>query len=142
MKAPTTWYELSWPREVTARPAPSVLLRPHDGLRRAVRPRGHLSSWCGRPPLGLVDRDLGGLLEQLHRTLPGLGLIPVARSPLPVRRAWEVRLSSRTRSLNTENAEPTARAVLGALAQVGKGESLTLQWVFGRSLVPYDRRPE
>ncbi|MGA8726014.1 MAG: type IV secretion system DNA-binding domain-containing protein [Acidimicrobiales bacterium] len=136
MTAPTTWYELTWPREVTA-----DQLRQFFSVLTTVSGAPFVLEAVSRPGLvthrlGLVDRDLGGLLAQLRSALPGLGLVKASRTPLSLGRAWEVRLSSRTRALNTERSENTARAILAALAQVGAGESLVLQWVFGRSLVP------
>ena len=136
MSAPTIWYELTWPREVTA-----DQLHQFFSVLTTVSGAPFVLESTSQPGLvihrlGLLDRDLGGVLAQLRGALPGLGLVKTSRTPVPVKKAWEVRMTSRTRALNTETPEELARATLSALAQVGAGESLTLQWVFGRSLVP------
>lgn len=136
MSALTIWYELTWPREVTA-----DQLHQFFSVLTTVSGAPFVLESTSQPGLvihrlGLLDRDLGGVLAQLRGALPGLGLVKTSRTPVPVKKAWEVRMTSRTRALNTETPEELARATLFALAQVGTGESLTLQWVFGRSLVP------
>jgi hypothetical protein len=48
--------------------------------------------------------------------------------------AVELRLSTRRRALRTDDLAGVSRAVLTALAHVGRDERLALQWVLGRSL--------
>lgn len=136
MRAAITWYELTWPREVTPDQLHQLfsVLTTVSGAPFILEASSRSGSVIHR--MGLLDRDLGGLLAQLRNALPGLGLVKISRPSLSVHRAWEVRLSSRTHPLNTDKSEATARATLAALAHVAEGESLTLQWIFGHSLVP------
>lgn len=135
-RVPPTWYELRWPRDVSA----DQLLATFSILTTVVGTPCVLEVTSGPGGvvhrLGVHGRDLGGLLAQVHSAVPGLALTAVSWSPLTIDRAWELRLSTRARALRTDNPERVARSVLNALAQVGKGEALTLQWVLGRPLIP------
>ena len=134
--APPTWYELRWPREVSS----DQLLATFSTLTTVVGTPCILEVTSGPGGvihrLGVESRDLGGFLAQVRDAIPGLGLSLVSRSPLAIDRAYEIRLSTRARALRTDNPEQVARSVLNALALVGRGEALTLQWVLGRPLIP------
>jgi hypothetical protein len=77
----------------------------------------------------------GGMVSQLRAALPGLAVERhPGRSLGNLSRAVELRLSTRQRSLSTDGLPNVSRAVLTALAHVGRGEALALQWVLGRPL--------
>lgn len=135
MTASLTWYELRWPREITP-----------EQLRALA---GVLATMAGQPTVlevqsgvgpvihrvGLSTKDRGGLLAQLRSTVPGMSVVKSTRELPDIDRAFEVRLSTRKRGLGP-NPEPVAHAVLSALANVGRDESLLLQWQLGPSLPP------
>lgn len=130
MKTPLRTVRLSWPREVTA-----------DQLATAIR---LLASLGGTPivlealgqygrvehRLSVVEGRSASVTTQLRATIPGLGIEGVSKEyPLPeFTRAIELRISTRRRSVLVEQAEMVSRTVLTALAQVGRGEALLLQW--------------
>ena len=135
-RVPPTWYELRWPREVTADQllATFSILTTVVGTPCVLEVTGGPGGVVHR--LGVHGRDLGGLLAQVRSAVPGLALTVVSRTPLTIDRACEVRLNTRARALRTDDPERVARSVLNALALVGRGEALTLQWVLARPLIP------
>ena len=133
---PTTWYQLRWPREVTADQlhAAFAALTTVLGTPCVVEATGSNAEVVHR--LGLYGQDRSGLMAQLRDAIPGLVLIPIRRPSQHIDRAVRVRFSTPARALHTDNPEQVARSVLTALADVGKDEALTLQWVLGRPLAP------
>ncbi len=133
--AKLTWLELRWPREVQP-----------DQQSAVIR---LLASTAGTPLVlqasgsdGDVDHHLAVpraratvVAEQLRVALPGLSTTPVPQPETPpLSRAVRMSLSSRRRPLTTDHPEALARALLTALAQVGRHEHLVLQWVLGPRL--------
>lgn len=132
-----TWHRLRWPREVTP-----------EQITQAFR---LLASAAGRPVVmeavgsrGGVEHRLAvpsgraeGTVEQLRAAIPGLSMEALPERPtLDVTHAVELRVSTRRRPLRTDDLVGVNRALLTALAQVHRDESLVLQWVLGRAVAP------
>lgn len=131
------WYRLRWPREVTSEQVIQLcrLLATAGGQPLVIEVTGMARSVAHR--LALPGQRAASLVDQLRAALPGLSVeADSARLPLMVTRAVELRLSTRRRPLRTDDLMNVNRAVLVALAHVGRGEHLSLQWVLGRSLPP------
>jgi hypothetical protein len=133
--APLVWYRLRWPREID-----------DDQLTQATR---LLAATAGAPVIieaigrsGIVAHHLaiqvgrsGSVVNQLRAAIPGLAIDKLdVRPTMTVSRAVELRLSTRRRPLRTDDLSGTSKAVLTALAHVGKDECLVLQFVLGRRL--------
>src|ERR1700674_774995 len=118
---PTTWYQLRWPREVTADQlhAAFAALTTVLGTPCVVEATGSNAEVVHR--LGLYGQDRSGLMAQLRDAIPGLVLIPIRRPSQHIDRAVRVRFSTPARALHTDNPEQVARSVLTALADVGNG---------------------
>lgn len=136
-RVPLVWHTLRWPRDV----------RPED-LAEVMR---LLATTAGSPMIleavgrpGAVEHRLaipegrhGNVAHQLRAALPGLRVDALpSRSPVPVERAVELRLSTAHRPLRTTDLTAVSRSVLAALSDVGAGETLTLTWVLGPTLLP------
>jgi hypothetical protein len=130
-----TWYHLRWPREVEPEQLTQVcrLLATAGGCPVVIEA-------VGAP--GMVEHRLAlpasraeGMVDQFRAAIPGLSTeaLDTSREPA-VTRAAELRLSTKRRPLRTDDLAGVSRAVLIALAQVRRGERLTLQWVLGRAL--------
>jgi hypothetical protein len=130
-----TWYRLRWPREVEA-----------EQLTQAFR---LLATTAGSPVVieavgspGMVEHRLALLVsrgesvaDQLRAAIPGLALEALDTRPeLAATRAVELRLSTKRRPLRSDDLAGVSRAMLTALAQVRRGERLSVQWVLGRAL--------
>ena len=137
-RSPTTWYQLRWPREVTTDQlhAAFAALTTVLGTPCVLEASGSNAEIIHR--LGLYGQDRSGLLSQLRDAVPGLGLVLIQRPAQDVDRALRLRFSTPARALRTDDPEQVTRSVLTALADVGKDEALTLQWVLGRPLIPTD----
>lgn len=135
MNKSLVWYTLRWPREVEA-----------DQVVQAFR---LLATTAGTPVVmeavgspGRVEHRLGllpgraeGVVDQLRAVMSGLSVEAVAtRPPMAATHAVALRLSTRRRPLRVEDGTGVNRAILTALAQLRRGERLTLQWVLGRAL--------
>jgi hypothetical protein len=128
-----TWHRLRWPRELT----PEHLM----ALCRVLATSGHpivleAGGHAGRVEhrLALPAERANSVREQLRVALPGLGIAALAERPeLAAIRAVELRLSTALRPLRSDDLAGSSRALITALAQAGNRESLTLQWVLGRS---------
>jgi hypothetical protein len=133
--AAVAWHWLRWPREVTA-----------EQITQAFR---LLASVAGQPVViegvgshGVVEHRLAlpvssaeSVVDQLRAAIPGLAVESVAERPVvAARHAVELRLSTRRRSLRTDDIASVNRAIVTALAHVRGDERLTIQWVLGRSL--------
>ncbi len=87
--------------------------------------------------LALPSSQAESMVDQLRATLPGLSVEALSERPaLTATRAVELRLSTRRRSLRSDDLSAVNRAVLTALAHLHKGEHLALQWMLGRTLAP------
>lgn len=137
MKAgPMVWYGLRWPREVTPEQVAQVfrLLATVAGTPVVVEAVGQYGSVIHR--LALPSGQTG-VVNQLRAAVPGLAVeVNPERAMQGVNRAVELRLSTRCRPLRTDDPASVSRALLTALAHVGRGELLGLQWVLGRPLIP------
>jgi len=129
------WYQSCWPRET----APEHLIQ-------AFR---LLAATAGSPvvieAVGTMDRvdhylaiprgREGSVVQQLRAAVPGLALDLVSRRPeIKATRAIELRLSTKRRSLRTEDPAGVSRALLTSLAHLGSDEQLVLQWILGSPL--------
>lgn len=136
-RAKLTWYQLRWQRSVD--PA---------WVERAMR---LLATTAGRPVvleaagttgavvhrLGLPTGHAANVVAQLRAAMPGLAVErQPERTPVPTNRAVELRLSTRNRSLCTEEIGAVSLALLTALSDLAPAEAATLQWVLGRQLRP------
>lgn len=137
--SPLTWLSLRWPREVTP-----------DHLEAAAR---ILASTAGTPvtlqAVGTTDQvehflavpgsRVALVTDQLRAALPGLGVDEVVDTKddsLKLNRAIKLAFSTRRRPLRTDDPEHLSRAMLTALAHVGRDEALVLQLVLGPRLTP------
>jgi hypothetical protein len=134
-RAPLTWYRLRWPREVEPEQLLGILrlLATAGGTPIVIESEGSAGHVDHR--LALPSGRAGGMVSQLRAALPGLAVERhPERSLGTLDRAVELRLSTRQRPLSTDDLPNVSRAVLTALAHVGRGETLALQWVLGRPL--------
>jgi hypothetical protein len=135
--AALTWYRLRWPREVEPEQLTQVfrLLATVAGRPVVVEAVG--SAGVVEHCLALPGGRAASVVDQLRAAVPGMALEEVSTRPaLAVTRAIELRLSTTRRPLRTDDVAGVSRAVLTALAHVGRGERLSVQWVLGRSLAP------
>jgi hypothetical protein len=133
---PLTWYGLRWPREVTPEQVEQVfrLLATVAGTPLVIEAVGQYGSVTHR--LGLASGQTS-VVNQLRAAIPGLVVEVSPQRAVPtMSRAVELRLSTRRRSLRTDDPVNVNRALLTALAHVGRDEALGLQWVLGRPLIP------
>jgi RecA/RadA recombinase len=87
--------------------------------------------------LAVPEGRAGIVVQQMRAALPGLDAgAGQERTMEEVNRMVELRLSTRRRPLRTDDPVGVSRAVLTALAHVGRGEMLGLQWVLRRSVIP------
>jgi hypothetical protein len=137
VKVRLSWYRLRWPREVTPEQVTQALrlLTTTAGtplVLEAVGCKGVVTHH-----LALPSGNAGGVVRQLRASIPGLYI--EANHERPMRRAdraVELRLSTRRRALRTDDPAAVSRALLSALAHVGKGEAVGVQWVLRRPLLP------
>lgn len=135
MKAPAlVWYRLKWPREVEAEQVAQVcrLLATAAGQPVILEIGGRPGQVEHR--LALPMERAGSTVDQLRAAIPGLAIETLKQRTVVVTHAVELRLTTRRRSLRTDDVANSSRALLTALAHVGRGEYLTLQWVLGRTL--------
>jgi RecA/RadA recombinase len=135
--SPLVWYRLRWPREVSPEQLTLIfrLLASMAGtpvIIEAISEAGSVSHRVAVP-----EGRAGGVVHQMRAALPGLDVRTVpTRRVEGVDRVVELRLSTRRRPLRTDDPAGVSRAVLTALAHVGRGEMLGLQWVLRRSVIP------
>lgn len=136
MKSPALiWYRLRWPREVTPEQIVSVfrlLASTADGpvVIEAVGMAGKVEH-----RLALPAERAEHVIDQCRMILPGLAAEAVPeRPPIKVNHAVSLKLTTRRRSLRHDDPANVSRALLTALAHVGKRERLVIQWVLGRQL--------
>ena len=132
---------LCWPREIkpTELDAAMRLLSATGGTPLVVEALGRFGRVEHR--LHIAEGRAPAVTTQLRQAIPGLGIEGISRddanASLPVfQRAIELRLSTARRPIRTEQIEVTSSAVLTALAHVGQGEAVLLQWVLRSPLPP------
>ncbi len=138
MRSPSlTWYQLRWPREVEPDQLTQVfrLLATAGGSPVVIEAVG--SAGLVEHRLALPASRAESMVDQLRAAIPGLSVETVSTRPaIAVTRAVELRLSTKRRPLQTDDLAGVSRAVLTALAHVGRDERLSMQWVLGRTLPP------
>ena len=129
------WYRLRWPREVTPEQVVQVfrLLATTAGSPVVIEAVG--SPGLVEHRLALLVNRAESVVDQLRAAIPGLSIEEVSvRPPLDVSHAVELCLSTKRRPLRSDDLAGVNRAILTALAQLHRGEHLSIQWVLGRSL--------
>jgi hypothetical protein len=131
------WYRLRWPREVDAEQITQVfrLLATAGGSPVVIEAVG--SPGMVEHRLALPEGRAESMVDQLRAAIPGLAVEAISVRPvLAATRAVELRLTTKRRSLRTDDVAGVSRAMLVALAHLRRGERLSLQWILGRSLPP------
>jgi len=86
--------------------------------------------------LALPATRAESVVAQLRACIPGLAVEEVGTRPaIAATRAVELRLSTKRRPLRTDDLAGISRAMMAALAQVRRGEQLSLQWVLTRPVL-------
>lgn len=134
MRTELAWYRLRWPREVEPEQVTQMfhLLAAVGGepvILEAVGKAGLVEHRLALPKAGA-----GNVLDQLRAAIPGLATVALTERVAGATHAVELRLNTRRRSLRTDDPQNSSRALLTALAHLGRGEYLTLQWVLARGL--------
>jgi hypothetical protein len=131
-----TWYELSFPREVTYEVVVNAyrFLAAAGGVPVIFEAEGTAAGVTHR--IALPRGRASSVAAQLRRHVAGLDLELVARTTFPARRAIAIGLSTKRRQLRADIAESAARSLLSALTHVASGERLLLQWFLVREQVP------
>jgi hypothetical protein len=138
MRQPQVWATWRFPREVTPTQGLAAWLAT-NGSSTPLRADTIVWEVVGTADgithrMRVSEARSGGLYRQLHTAVPGLSIEPIEGSVPPTlscTRAWRAWQSSKTRSLNTDQPEVIAHAVLAALSAVEGKESLILQWFLG-----------
>lgn len=128
-------YQLSWPRSLD----PTAVAGFFEAL--AAEAGGGPVSFDAIGHDGVVEYYLtvpadraGGVLRRLAIAAPGTRATAVDEPLFPVKRALQLRLSSRRRALRTDRAQQVSTAIVSALAGTKRGEVLRLRWVLGPRL--------
>jgi hypothetical protein len=130
------WYCLRWPREVAPEQVTQAfrLLATSGGGPIVIEAVGSPAGVEHR--LALPPRRAESVGAQLRASLPGLAVEESGVRPaIAATRAVELRLSTKRRPLRTDDLASSSRAMLAALAQVRRGEQLSLQWVLMRPVL-------
>jgi hypothetical protein len=131
------WRQLHWPRPLEVAGAVAVMRAwaadqrsPLVVLEARANDSGvHYLLGCAASARTAVER-------RLTTAIPAVQLTDPAEERVPVTAAGRLKLSTRHRALRTDNPEVAVRQILGALAQVNKGELLVLQLVLGPRRIP------
>lgn len=137
MSTPLVWYQLRWPREVGSSQVIQLfrLLASAGGTPVVIEASSQDSMVTHR--LAVPEGRAGGVVRLLRAALPGLDVeANRERRVSGMNRMVELGLSTRRRQLRVDDLEGVSRAVITALAGVGRDETLGLQWVLVRSLIP------
>jgi hypothetical protein len=129
------WYRLRWPREVTPEQITQVfrLLAAAAGEPTVIEAVGSPGRVEHR--LALVASRAESVIDQLRAAVPGLAIEEVpTRPPIAVSHAVELRLTTKRRSLRSDDLAGLSRVLLTALAHLHTDERLTIQWVLARTL--------
>jgi hypothetical protein len=132
-----TWYCLRWPREVASEQVTQLcrLLATTAGTPVIIEAVG--SPGLVEHRLALAPGRASSVVDQLRSAVPGLNVEAVQDRPaLDISHVVELRLSTKRRSLRTDDLANVSRAILTALAHLHRNEHLSLQWLLGRSLPP------
>jgi hypothetical protein len=86
--------------------------------------------------VGCASSSALAVERRLQAALPTAQLTELAADRVEVAAAGRLQLSTRHRAIRTDNPEVAIRQLLGALAQVGRGELLVLQLVLGPRRIP------
>ncbi len=130
------WYRLTWPREVKPEQIAQIfrLLAATAGTPVVVEAIGKAGVVTHR--LAVPEGRAGSVVNQMRSALPGLAAEATRERPvMGMNRAVELGLSTRRRPLRTDDLEGVSRAVITALAHVGRDEAIGLQWVLVRPVV-------
>lgn len=134
---PEVWFNLHWPREVEP-DAALALLRDLAAHRRPAVIVFELLVTNGRVThrLGTAEHDAKNLQRTVSAFIPGTLLEPIdSPKQIVFKRAVEVRLTARERSLRSEAPNEVALSILSTLASIGNG-TVVLQWLLGPRLTP------
>jgi hypothetical protein len=129
------WHRFRWTRETEKEQVIQAfrLLATTAGTPLIVEAVGSVGTVEHR--LGVHPGRAEGVVRQLRTAIPGLAIEKLDERPnMKIERAVELRLSTRRRPLRTDDIAGTSRSILTALAQVGRGEQLVLQFVLWRRL--------
>ena len=130
-------YRLMWPREITAADVTTALRALASsagtpvtldslGISGHVEHRLHVSS--GRAE---------AIVTELRTAIPGIGVEVIEPGQVPnFGLVLDRRLSTRRRSLRSDNATTTSRSLIGSLAHVGRDEAILLRWHLTDRLYP------
>jgi hypothetical protein len=132
---PDSWFKLGCPRDVDD-DAVLALLRHLAASRRPEVVTFELRAGGGRLEhlVGVARADVERLRHLFATFLPEVLLEAVDRSEPRLKRAVEVRLSTRERALRTDTPHEIARSVIAAMA--GTTGTTVLQWQLGPRLSP------
>ena len=134
---PEVWFEAHWPRKVEP-DATLALLRDLAAHRRppVVTFELRVSNGRVRYRLATSERDAKNLQRTVTTFVPGTLLEPIDSSKqIAFKRAVEVRLTARERSLRSEAPNEVALSLLSTLASIGNG-TVVVQWLLGPRLTP------
>jgi hypothetical protein len=136
-RVPLVWHTLRWPREIDAEALSEIirLLATTAGSPMILEAVGRSGAVEHR--LAVPEGRHDNVSHHLRAALPGIGVDELASRPtLLVKRAVELRLSSAHRPLRTVDPATVSHSVLGALSDLKAGETLSLVWVLGPTLLP------
>lgn len=141
-KASVVWLRWRWPREGMGSEAAQASMRAVQSLSAAGRDRAVLlevvTTGSGvEHRLRTSEAHATHLAPRLSQAAPGVSIDWIEDVPEPSSvRAGAIRLSTGRRPLATDQAEQVTGGLLAALADVGDGEEVLLQWWLGRPLTP------
>jgi hypothetical protein len=139
------WFRLGWPRETTPEQVVGVfrLLASTGQVPIILEAVGsqRMVEHC----LALPSEQARGLSQQLRSALPGLSTEPLDDRPtVEVTRAFALGITTRRRSVRSDDLMAASRTLLTALSVVGRGEQVVVQVVLSgtarASVVPRDLR--
>jgi hypothetical protein len=131
------WRQLHWPQPLPADRALAVL-RSWAADRRSPRlvlearaTGGGIAYLLGGPPAAMATAH-----RRLRTAIPDVRLTEITEARAPLHRASRLKLSTRHRALRADHPEEVARAVLGALSQARRNETVVLQLILGPRRIP------
>jgi len=131
------WRQLHWPQPLDSGQALAVL---RSWAADQHSPRLVLEARATSTGIAyLLGAPLAALLSaqrRLRTAIPEVRLTAIADERTPLLTARRLKLSTRHRPLRSDQPEEVARAVLGALCQVGRDEALVLQLMLGPRRIP------
>jgi hypothetical protein len=131
------WRQLHWPQPLLADRAVAVLRSwAADGrsprlVLEARATGGRIAYLLGGPPAAMTTA-----LHRLRTTIPDVRATAITEQRAPLYSASRLKLSTRHRPLRTDQPEAVARAVLGALSQARRKETVVLQLMLGPRRIP------